>query len=342
MIVKALAKVVDGVNLSEIEMMDVMQEIMSGRATSSQIGAFLTALRMKGETIEEITAAAKVMREKVTQIRASIDKDTALIDTCGTGGDKKGTFNISTISAFVIAGAGVKVAKHGNRSVSSNCGSADLMQALGVNINVSIEKIEECIDKVGFGFLYAPLFHSAMKYVAVARREMGIRTIFNLLGPLTNPAKARTQLIGVYDSALTETFSMVLKNLGCKHTLIVHGSDGLDEITITGKTKVTELIVDEIKTYSIHPEDFGMKVGSFEDLKGGDVEENALIAKEVLNGKEGTQRDVVVLNSAAALIAAGKAKDFPQGIEISAKSIDRGKAMTVLQKLVKLTNEKSP
>ena len=342
MIVKALAKVVDGVNLSEIEMMDVMQEIMSGRATSSQIGAFLTALRMKGETIEEITAAAKVMREKVTQIRASIDKDTALIDTCGTGGDKKGTFNISTISAFVIAGAGVKVAKHGNRSVSSNCGSADLMQALGVNINVSIEKIEECIDKVGFGFLYAPLFHSAMKYVAVARREMGIRTIFNLLGPLTNPAKARAQLIGVYDSALTETFSMVLKNLGCKHTLIVHGSDGLDEITITGKTKVTELIVDEIKTYSIHPEDFGMKVGSFEDLKGGDVEENALIAKEVLNGKEGTQRDVVVLNSAAALIAAGKAKDFPQGIEISAKSIDRGKAMTVLQKLVKLTNEKSP
>ena len=340
MIAKVLAKVVDGVNLSETEMTDVIQEIMSGRATSPQIGAFLTALRMKGETIEEITAAAKVMREKVIQIRVSIDKDTALMDTCGTGGDKKGTFNISTISAFVIAGAGVRVAKHGNRSVSSSCGSADLMQALGVNIDVPVEKIEECIDKVGFGFLYAPLFHSAMKYVAVARKEMGIRTIFNLLGPLSNPAMASAQLLGVYASELTETFSMVLKNLGCKHALIVHGSDGLDEITITGETKVTELIADEVKTYYIHPEDFGMKIGSFEDLKGGDIEENALIAKAVLNGKEGTQRDVVVLNSAAALIAAGKAKDYPQGIEISSESINRGKAMTVLHELVKLTDEK--
>jgi len=341
MIAKALAKVVDRINLSEDEMIEVMKKVMNGKAASSQIGAFLTALRMKGESIEEITAAARVMREKVKKIKVSIDKDTALVDTCGTGGDKKGTFNISTISALVIAGAGVKVAKHGNHSVSSRCGSADLMQALGVNINISTEKIEECIEKVGFGFLYAPLFHSAMKYVALARKEMGIRTIFNLLGPLSNPAMASAQLIGVYASNLTETVSVVLKSLGCKHALIVHGNDGLDEITITGKTKITELIADETKTYYIHPEDFGMKVGSFEDIKGGNIEENALIAKAVLNGKEGAQRDIVVLNSAAALIAAGKVNDFPQAIEISEESIRSGKAIAVLQRLIRLTNEKS-
>jgi len=341
-IAKALAKAVDGINLSEAEMMGVMEEIMNGKATAPQIGAFLTALRMKGETIEEITASAKVMREKVTPIKVSINKDAVLIDTCGTGGDKKGTFNISTVSAFVIAGAGVKVAKHGNRSVSSNCGSADLMQALGININIPVEKIGECINKVGFGFLYAPLFHSAMKYVAVARKEIGIRTIFNQLGPLTNPAMAGAQLLGVYLSELTETFSIVLRNLGCKHALIVHGSDGLDEITITGKTKITELIGDKVETYYVHPEDFGMKVGTMEDIKGGDIKENALIAKAILNGKKGTQRDVVVLNSAAALIAAGKANDFLQGIEISKESIDSGKAVNILKELVRVTNEKLP
>lgn len=339
MIVKALEKIVDNLDLSENEMMAVMEEIMNGKISSAQIGAFLTALRMKGETVEEITAAAKVMRKKVTSIKVSIDKDAALVDTCGTGGDKKGTFNISTISAFVIAGAGVKVAKHGNRSVSSKCGSADLVQGLGVNINVSVEKIEVCIDKVGLGFLYAPLFHSAMKYVAEARKEMGIRTVFNMLGPLSNPANASAQLIGVYDPALTGTFSIVLKNLGCDHALIVHGSDGLDEITITGETKITELIGDEVNNYYIHPEEFGMEVGTFADLKGGDVKENVLIAREILNGKKGRQRDVILLNSAAGLIAAGKAKDFPEGIKIAAESIDSGKATTILQKLVKLTNE---
>jgi len=340
MIVEALAKVVEGIHLSESEMMDVMKEIMDGSATSAQISAFLTALRMKGETVEEILGAAKVMREKVISIKPPVDSDAVLIDTCGTGGDNKGTFNISTISAFVIAGSGAKVAKHGNRSVSSNCGSADLMQALGINISIPVEKIETCIDKVGFGFLYAPLFHSAMKYAAVVRREIGIRTIFNMLGPLTNPAMACAQLIGVYESALTETFSMVLKNLGCSHALIVHGSDGLDEITTTGRTKITELIGDEVNTYYIHPEDLGIKLGTFEDLEGGDIKENVVIAQTILNGKKGAKRDIVLINSAAGLIAAGKAKDFSEGIEIAAESIDSGKAMAVLRELARLTNEK--
>ena len=338
MIIKAIEKLIDFIDLSEIEMSGVMEEIMSGGTTDPQIGAFLTALRMKGETIEEITAAVRVMRKKSTPITVSIENGGVLLDTCGTGGDKKGTFNISTVSAFVIAGAGVEVAKHGNRSVSSKCGSADLIQALGINVDVSVKKVEECIEKTGFGFLYAPLFHSAMKFAALTRKEIGIRTIFNMLGPLTNPAMAGAQLLGVYHPELTEKFSMVLKNLGCKHALIVHGSDGLDEITITGKTKITELTGVEVKTYDIHPEDFGMKVGNFTDLQGGEIKENVHIALEILNGKKGTKRDAVLLNSAAGLIAAGKARDMFQGIEISAESIDSGKAADVLQKLVRLTN----
>ena len=339
MISHVLSKLLDGHNLSETEMKAVMEAIMSGKVASAQIGAFLTALRMKGETVEEITAAAKVMRKKVVPITISIDSNEPLVDTCGTGGDKKGTFNISTVSAFVIAGAGVKVAKHGNRSASSKCGSADLMQALGININIPVEKIETCIEKAGFGFLYAPLFHGAMKYVAEARKEMGIRTIFNMLGPLTNPAMASSQLLGVYDESLTDTFAMVLKELGCKHALIVHGCDGLDEITITEKTKITELVKNRCETYYIHPEKFGMKAGVFADLKGGEINENVLITQKILNGSSGQQRDVVLLNSAAGLIAAGKAKDFPQGIALSSESIDSGKAMATLQKLIKLTNE---
>ena len=339
MIAHVLTKLVDGHNLSGAEMEAVMEEIMDGKVSSVKIGTFLTALRMKGEVVEEIAAAAKVMRKKVAPINVAVGVNEMLVDTCGTGGDKKGTFNISTVSAFVVAGAGVKVAKHGNRSVSNKCGSADLMQALGININIPVEKIEACIEKVGFGFLYAPLFHAAMKYVAETRKEMGIRTIFNILGPLTNPAMASSQLLGVYDESLTETFSMVLKNLGCKHALIVHGCDGLDEITITEKTKITELVKNKFETYYIHPEDFGMKAGTFEDLKGGDINENVLITQKILNGNGGRQRDVVLLNSAAALVAAGKAKDFPQGIALSAESIDSGKAKTILQTLIKITNE---
>jgi len=338
MITEAIKKIVDSQNLSETEMTEVTDEIMGGKATDSQIAAFITALRMKGETIEELTAAAKVMRKKVAAVNLSIENGSALLDTCGTGGDMKGTFNISTVSAFVIAGAGVKIAKHGNRSVSSKCGSADLIQALGVNIDVSTKKVAECIEEVGFGFLYAPKFHGAMKFAAIPRKEIGIRTIFNMIGPLTNPAMAEAQLLGVYDPKLTETFSVVLMNLGCKHALVVHGSDGLDEITITGNTKITELTGKEIKTYNIHPEDFGMESGSIADLQGGDIKENVRIARELLNGRKGTKRDVVLLNSAAGLIAAGKAKEMAQGIKISAESIDSGNAMAILQKLAKFTN----
>ena len=338
MIIEALKKIVDSQHLSDTEMVAVTDEIMTGKATDSQIAAFVTALRMKGETAEELTAAATVMREKVAPIDVSIEKTSTLLDTCGTGGDMMGTFNISTVSAFVIAGAGVCVVKHGNRSVSSNCGSADLIQALGINIDVSIRKVAECIEEVGFGFLYAPTFHGAMKYAATPRKEIGIRTIFNMIGPLTNPAMANTQLLGVYDHALTETFSIVLKNLGCKHALVVHGSDGLDEITITGDTTITELTGDEIKTYTIHPEDFGMTTGDVSDLKGGDIKENVRIARELLDGMKGAKRDVVLLNSAAGLVAAGQASDMMQGIKISAESIDSGKAMKILQKLVTFTN----
>jgi anthranilate phosphoribosyltransferase len=340
-IVQALAKVINHTNLTESEMSEVMEEITSGSATPSQIGAFLTGLRMKGETVEEITVAARIMRNKVRPLKVSHYSKALLIDTCGTGGDQKQTFNISTIAALVIAGTGVKVAKHGNRSVSSSFGSADLMQALDVNIDVPIKIIEECIEQVGFGFLYAPLFHSAMKYVATIRKEIGIRTIFNLLGPLTNPAMATAQLVGVYDATLTETFAYVLKNLGCTHALIVHGYDGLDEITTTGKTKITELIEKEVKTYYIHPTDFGMKTGTIEELKAADMRENVSSARRVLSGRKGTQRDIVLLNSAAGLIAAGKAKDFIEGIEIAMESIDSGKAMNVLQELVRRTGGKS-
>jgi anthranilate phosphoribosyltransferase len=341
MIVKAISKVINGINLSEAEMQEVMEDIMSGKSMPSQIASFITALRMKGETTEEITAAAKVMRKKVTPVDPAIDCSTVFIDTCGTGGDKSGTFNISTVAAFVIAGAGVKVAKHGNRSATSKCGSADLIKELGITIDLPLDKSAECIEKTGFGFLYAPLFHSAMKYVADVRKEIGIRTIFNMLGPLTNPAKAPAQLIGVYAPELTDTFAYVLRNLGCDHALIVHGSDGLDEITVTGKTKIVELKGTEITTYSIHPEDFGIRVASFDDMRGGSAKENGLIAKKVLSGSKGAKRDVVLLNSAAGLIAAGKAADFIQGIEIAAQSIDSGKAMAVLQELIQLTNKRS-
>jgi anthranilate phosphoribosyltransferase len=339
MIVKAISKAISGVNLSEAEMQEVMECIMSGKSTPSQNASFITALSMKGETTEEITAAAKVMRKKLTPIDLAIDSSKVFIDTCGTGGDKSGTFNISTVAAFVIAGAGVKVAKHGNRSATSKCGSADLIEELGITVDLPVDKSAECIDKTGFGFLYAPLFHSAMKYVADVRKEIGIRTIFNMLGPLTNPAKAQAQLIGVYAPDLTDTFAHVLRNLGCGHALIVHGSDGLDEITVTGKTKIVELKGTEITTYSIHPEDFGISLSSFDDMKGGNAKENALIANTVLSGSKGARRDVVLLNSAAGLIAAGKAADFNQGIEIAAQSIDSGKAMAVLQDLIQLTSK---
>ena len=339
MIARALEKLADKISLTQTEMSQVMDEVMSGEASHVQIASFLTALRIKGETIDEITAAARIMREKVNSISITPSRDTLLLDTCGTGGDRKSTFNISTVAAFVIAGAGVKIAKHGNRSVTSTCGSADLMEALGVNLNVPVTKTEECINLVNLGFLYAPLFHSAMKYVAPVRKELGFRTIFNILGPLTNPAHAPAQLLGVFAEHLTETCAQVLKNLGAEHALVVHGSDNLDEITITGETKISELVNDAVTTYNLNPVTLGIELGKPSDLIGESVEQNHRIALEILDGKMGAQRNVVLLNSAAGLVAAGKASNFSEGIAVASQSIDSGSAKRILSELVRVTND---
>ena len=335
MIKEAIGKVVDGFDLTREEMISCMNEIMTGVATQAQIGSFITALRLKGETVEEITGAAIVMREKAVKIEVSGD----LVDTCGTGGSKANTFNISTTAAFVVSGAGLRVAKHGNRGVSSVCGSADVIKALGVNIDILPEKVKECIEKIGIGFLYAPLFHDAMKFAIGPRREIGIRTIFNILGPLTNPANAACQVLGVYEEGLTDKLANVLNNLGSKRAFVVHGLDTLDEITITGKTKVSELKNKKVKGYYIKPQDFGMKKAELSDIKGGTVEENAAIVKKVLGGEKGPRQDVVLLNASAALIACGMAKDFTDGIEIARQSIESGKAKQKLEKLIEFSNK---
>jgi len=329
-----IKKVVAGLNLGEQEMMGVMEEIMEGRATSAQIGAFLTALRMKGETIEEITGAAKVMRSKALKVDGGWE---ALIDTCGTGGDASGTFNVSTTAAFVVAGAGLKVAKHGNRSVSSLCGSADVMETLGVTIDVGPKVVERCVKEIGIGFLYAPRFHSAMKYAKEPRTEIGIRTIFNILGPLTNPAGANVQVLGVYEPSLTDTLAYVLKNLGSKGALVVHGEGGFDEITITAKTKVSQLKNNGISTYYITPEDFGLKRASIGDIRGGDAKVNAQIVINILNGDKGAMRDMTLLNAAAAFLAADAVRDLKEGIEMAQESIDSKKAMGKLNQLIEMT-----
>jgi anthranilate phosphoribosyltransferase len=335
MIKEAIAKAVVKVNLSPEEAEGVMEEIMSGTATPAQIGSFITALRMKGESIDEITAFAMVMRRHSARVNARQDN---LLDTCGTGGDGKHTFNISTIAALVAAGAGVVIAKHGNRSISSRCGSADLLKELGVNIEAPLPVVERCINEAGIGFLFAPMLHPAMKFAAVPRREIGIRTIFNILGPLTNPAGASCQLLGVYDASLTKVFAEVLKNLGSNHAMIVHGSDGLDEVTITGDTIVSELFGSRITDYRIKPEDFGMKRASAKYLDGGDPAVNANIAMEILNGKEGPGRDVLLLNAGCAIYVAHKAKDIKEGIELARKSIDSKEALRRLELLKEYTN----
>ncbi len=335
MIKKAIETIVKGNNLSMSEMVDVMDEIMTGKATSSQIGSFITGLRMKGETVEEITGAVTVMRQKAAKIHTNGD----VVDTCGTGGDGLHTFNISTISAFVAAGAGVKVAKHGNRSVSSKCGSADLLMGLGVNIEAPIEIVERCIEEIGIGFLFAPMLHPAMKHAIGPRREIGIRTIFNILGPLTNPAGAKFQLIGVYDPDLTEPMANVLKNLGTIRAFVVHGEEGLDEISISGKTKITELRNKKISTYFISPENFGLKKGILEDICGGSMDENVILALDVLSGKEQqARRDIVLLNAAFVLQAAGVTEDITEAVKLSAQSIDSGAAMKKLEGMRAITN----
>jgi len=334
MIREAIEKVVKGIDLSEGEMRAAFDEIMSGKATNAQIGAFVTALRIKGETVTEITGAAKVMREKSIHI----DAGKGLVDTCGTGGSGMDTFNISTAAAFVVAGSGLKVAKHGNRSASSRCGSADVLEALGVKLDVGADLVQRCILEIGIGFLYAPLFHNAMKYAIAPRKEIGIRTIFNILGPLSNPANATSQVVGVYDAGLTETLAKVLKNLGAKRAFVVYGMDALDEITITGHTKVSELKGGKIRTYFITPEQFGLKRSRLADIEGGNAKENAEIILSVLKGERSSRRDIVLLNAAAALVCGSGAKNFKEGVKQACASIDTGKALEKLLRLIELTN----
>lgn len=332
---EAIEKVVSRVDLAEEEMTEVMNQIMSGEASPLQIASFLTGLRMKGETVQEITGAARVMREKVHRVKVKADP---LLDIVGTGGDQKGTINISTASAFVVAGAGITVAKHGNRSVSSQSGSADVLAALGVKIDAPKERVEECLAQIGIGFLFAPLLHEAMKYAVQPRREIGIRTIFNLLGPLTNPAGATHQLTGLYDGKLTEPIAHVLKNLGTARAMIVHGLEGMDEISLCGPTRISELRDGTIKNYTVSPEEFGLSPCRLEDLHGGTPAECAESLRGVLGKKKGAARDVVLLNSAAALYVSGKVDSIKQGLELAAESVDSGRAQQKLESLVKMTN----
>ena len=332
---EAIEKLVNRVDLTEEETIAVMNQIMTGEATPLQIASFLTALRMKGETVQEITGAARVMREKAHRVKVSAD---CVIDTCGTGGDQKGSFNISTTSAFVVAGAGITVAKHGNRSVSSRSGSADVLSALGVKIDVPKEKVEECLEKIGIGFLFAPLLHEAMKYAVQPRREIGIRTVFNLLGPLTNPAFATHQLIGIYDGNLTELIAKVLKNLGTLRAMVVHGLEGLDEISLYGPTKVSELRDGQVTTTTLLPEELGLKRCRLEELYGGSPEECAAILRGILRGEKGPKRDVALINSGAALYVCGAADSIAAGMRLAAESIDSGKAESELELLIQMTN----
>jgi anthranilate phosphoribosyltransferase len=331
----AIDKLVNRVSLSEPEMIEAMNQIMTGEATPLQVASFLTALRMKGESVEEVTGAARVMREKAHRVQVG---SKTVIDTCGTGGDQKGTFNISTTAAFVVAGAGINVAKHGNRSVSSQSGSADVLGALGVKVDAPKECVEECIAKIGIGFLFAPLLHEAMKYAVQPRRDIGIRTVFNLLGPLTNPAMATHQLIGLYSGDLVGMIAHVLKNLGSVCAMVVHGMEGLDEISLCGPTKVAELRGGQVKEYTVEPEQFGLKRCRMEDLHGGNAEQSAAIVRGVLQGDKGPARDVVLLNAGAALFVGGSAATIQDGMRLAAESIDSGKASEKLARLVEMTN----
>lgn len=346
-IVDAIRRVVDGQHLDRAEAESVMEGIMTGKATDAQIAAFLTAFRMKCETVEELIGFARVIRAKSSPVRPKSRVEAAfsgteremLVDTCGTGGDAAGTFNISTATAFVVAGAGVQVAKHGNRSVSSLCGSADVVEALGIRIDLPPEAVARCIDEIGIGFLYAPLLHSAMRYVMLARREMKIRTVFNLLGPLCNPAGANAQVLGVYAEKLTDMMAQVLCELGARRALIVHGLDGLDEITISGETKISEVRDGEVRTYYVTPEDFGLERAPIQEIQGGDAQRNAEIIREILADGGGVRKDVVLLNAAAGLVAGGKARFLREGIALARASISSGAARARLHKLVALTQE---
>ncbi|MDD4860151.1 MAG: anthranilate phosphoribosyltransferase [Dehalococcoidales bacterium] len=335
MIKEAIANLITGRSLTTAESAAVMEEIMSGNATPAQLGAFLTALRIKGETAEEIAGLAGVMRAKATHVATTGN----LLDIVGTGGDGANTFNISTAAAFVAAGADVKVAKHGNRAAGSQCGSADVLEALGVKIDLSAEQVQKCVEQVGIGFMFAPAFHPAMKYAGPTRREIGIRTVFNILGPLTNPAGAQHQLLGVASDALVEKMAQVLHGLGCRHAIVAHGADGLDEITTCDRTSVCELNNGNIKTYTISPEEFGFTRSAPDDLKGGTAMENAAILRSVLSGDSGPQRNIVLMNAAAALLASDKVASMKDGVTLAAASIDGGHALAKLERLIEFTQD---
>lgn len=330
-----IGRLVEGEDLTERDMIEAFEALMGGGVPEAQAASFLTALRMKGETVEEIVGAARVMREHATAIPNM--GGGALMDTCGTGGDGAGTFNISTTAAFVLAGAGVRVAKHGNRAVSSSCGSADVLEALGVRLDVCAGVVGRCVAEVGIGFLFAPALHTAMRHIAPVRREMGIRTIFNLLGPLTNPAGAERQVVGVYHAEVVPMLAAALGRLGSTRAMVVHGSDGLDEITITGASQVAEWVDGRVLEYEIYPEQVGMTVAPIASILGGDAAENAGMVRSVLAGEPGPRRDVVLLNAGAALMVAGVASDLASGVSAAAESIDSGMALEKLESLVDVT-----
>jgi anthranilate phosphoribosyltransferase len=331
-----LSKIVKRENLNEDQMSQMITDIFSGNITDAQIGAMMAALATKGETFEELAGAARAMRRKALRIQTSA---AIVVDTCGTGGDSAHTFNISTTTSFVVAACGVTVAKHGNRSVSSQCGSADLLEALGIKLDTAPEIVEEAVQDIGIGFLFAPLYHGAMKFAAKARKEVGLRSIFNMLGPLTNPAGANCQLLGVYAPELTEMFAHALQLLGTKRAFVVHGHDGLDEISVCASTRVSELKDGLIRTYDISPEQFFNEQAEPADLLGGNPEENAQITRNILNGEKGPKRNVVLINAAAALVAAGQAEDLKQGVRIAETAIDDGSAAKKMEALIKYSQE---
>ncbi|MDE3057593.1 MAG: anthranilate phosphoribosyltransferase [Bacteroidota bacterium] len=335
MIKEAFHKILEHKDLEKREAYEAMSEIMSGNASEPLIASFLVSLRMKGETVAEIAGCAQAMREKATHIESKRD---GVIDTCGTGGDGTGTFNISTGAAFVAAGAGAVVAKHGNRAISSRAGSADVLKALGVNIEIPKEKVEQCLNEVGIAFLFAPALHGAMKYAGPVRKELGTRTVFNILGPLTNPAGAKRQVIGVFNPQLTEPLANVLKELGSERALVVHGAGGLDEISTLGATRVSELKNGQVATYEFHPASAGLAEGDLSALKGADAETNAAILKSIFDGKKSHQRDIVVLNAGAALYVAGLALTIKEGVVLAGDAVDSGKAKKKLDAMIEMTN----
>jgi anthranilate phosphoribosyltransferase len=342
MIKEAIQNLVEGRSLNMDQAAQVMNEIMEGQVTPAQLGAFVTALRMKGETVEEIAGLARTMRTKAVRVNTTVP----VVDTCGTGGDGASTFNISTAAAFVAAGAGMKVAKHGNRAMSSKCGSADVLEALGININLNAEQVEKCLQEVGIGFIFAPSFHPSMKYAAGPRREIGFRTVFNILGPLTNPAGAKAQVIGVPSEKLGQKMSRALELLGTNHALVVHGTDGIDEISITGHSRIWEIGNDIVVDYFISPDDFGFEKSSLKEIAGGTAEDNARILRAVLSGEKGPRRDVTIMNAAAAIMAGGKmnngngtggVKQLVECARIAGEAIDSGHALEKLELLIKTT-----